>query len=176
MSTNIAGPEFSRPIRAHEVGQRRQHNLGATAPERAALARRFDLLILERLEANLELRADTGTATGAGSTVIHVTGHISAAGTQPCVATQAPVPFTIAEPLTLRLIPEAPESEDIELSEHDLDSEPLTSDIIDLGEIIAQALGLALDPYPRSSESAPGLLTEAEAHAAASPFAILKKP
>lgn len=160
-------PEFSRPVRAHEVGQRRQHHLGATAPERAALARRFDLLSLDRLEATLDLRAEAGA--------IHITGHVSAAGAQPCVATQAPVPFALAEPIALRLIPHTPDGEDLELSAEDLDSEPLTSDIIDLGEYAAQALGLALDPYPRSTQAAPGILTEDQARAASSPFAVLKK-
>lgn len=161
-------PEFSRPIRAHEVGQPKMHNIGADAAERAALAQRFDLLSLDRLEASLTI-----TRTEAAFTI---TGRFSAAGTQPCVRTRTPVPFTIAEPLTLRLIEQAPEGEDVELREDDLDSEPLTSDIIDLGEYAAQALGLALDPYPRSTVPAPGILTEEQARAASSPFAILKKP
>lgn len=165
-------PEFSRPIRAHDVGQPKQQNIGATAAERDALARRFDLLALDRLEATLHISHQAHSASGA----ILIKGRISAAGTQPCARTRAPVPFTIAEALTLRLIPASPESEDLELSAEDLDSEPLTSDIIDLGEYTAQALGLALDPYPRSTEPAPHLLTEEQARAASSPFAVLKKP
>lgn len=159
--------EFSRPVRAHEIGQRRQHNIGATAAEREALARRFDLLTLDRLEASLETVRTDGA--------IIITGRVSAAGAQPCARTRTPVPFAIAEPLMLRLIPEAPEGEDVELSPEDLDSEPLTSDIIDLGEFAAQALGLALDPYPRSDTPAPGILSEEQARAAANPFSILKK-
>lgn len=168
MTASLPPAEFPRPIRAHDVGQRRQHNIGATKPEREALAARFDLLSLDRLEATLEtVRTDSA---------ILITGRISAAGAQPCARTAAPVPFTIAEPLSLRLTLHAPEGEDIELSEDDLDSEPLTSDIIDLGEYTAQALGLALDPYPRSAEPAPHILTEEQARAASSPFAMLKKP
>lgn len=159
--------EFSRPIRAHEVGQRRQHNLGATAAEREALSLRFDLLNLDRLEAMLETVRTEGA--------IIVTGHISAAGAQPCARTGVAVPFTVAEPLTLRLLPEAPVGEDLELSPEDLDSEPLTSDVIDLGEYAAQALGLALDPYPRSDAPAPGVMSEEQARMASSPFSVLKK-
>jgi uncharacterized metal-binding protein YceD (DUF177 family) len=164
----MSAPEFSRPIRAHEVGQPKPHNIGATAPERAALAKRFDLLALDHLEASLTVARADGAFT--------ITGRISAAGTQPCIRTRTPVPFTIAEDLKLRLIPNAPQGEDLELSEDDLDAEPLTSDIIDLGEYAAQALGLALDPYPRSAEPAPHVLTEEQARAASSPFAVLKKP
>lgn len=169
----MSTPEFSRPIRAHEVGQPKMHNIGADTHERAALAQRFDLLSLDRLEASLTITRIDGTRTEAAFTI---TGRFSAAGTQPCVRTRTPVPFTIAEELKLRLIPDAPQGEDLELGEDDLDAEPLTSDIIDLGEYTAQALGLALDPYPRSTEPAPGILTEEQARAASSPFAILKKP
>jgi uncharacterized metal-binding protein YceD (DUF177 family) len=164
----MSAPEFSRPIRAHEVGQPKQHNIGADTAERTALAQRFDLLSLDRLEATLTIARTDATFT--------ITGRISAAGTQPCARTRTPVPFTIAEDLKLRLIPNAPQGEDLELGEDDLDAEPLTSDIIDLGEYTAQALGLALDPYPRSTEPSPHILTEEQARAASSPFAVLKKP
>ncbi len=167
MTTPAIPPEFSRTVRASDVSQRRQHSLGANAGERAALAGRFDLLALDRLEATLELRADGG--------VILLTGHFSAAGAQPCVRTRAPVPFVLAEPISLRLIPEAPAGEDLELASEDLDSEPLSSDIIDLGEYVAQALALALDPYPRSDEPAPGVLSEEQARVASSPFAVRRK-
>ena len=42
------------------------------------------------------------------------------------------------------------------LADADLDTETLDGDVIDLGEIAAQALALALDPYPRSTAPAPG--------------------
>lgn len=161
-------PEFSRPFRAHEVGGTvRQQAIEADPAERAALATRFALLGLDRLTATLELRRD---AAG-----IRVTGQIHAAGQQPCVATAEPVPFLITEPVQLLLTEAAPDGDDIELADSDLDTEPLDGDIIDLGEIAAQALALALDPYPRSTLPAPGVITEAQAKADSSPFAILRK-
>jgi uncharacterized metal-binding protein YceD (DUF177 family) len=162
----MSGSEFSRPVRAHEVGKARAHQIGANADERAALAVRFDLTALNRLEADLELGR---TASG-----IRLAGRIRAAGSQPCVRTGTPVPFTIDERLALRLLEAAPVGDEIELSAEDLDSEPLVGDIIDLGEYAAQALALALDPYPRSTAAAPLILSEDEARAAASPFAVLK--
>jgi uncharacterized metal-binding protein YceD (DUF177 family) len=161
-------PEFSRPLRAHEIGGTlRRQTIEASEAERAALAGRFDLLGLDRLVADISVRRE---AAG-----IRVTGRIDAAGTQPCVATAEPVPFLITEALALLLTENQPEGEEIELADADLDSEPLVGDIIDIGELAAQALALALDPYPRSTAPAPGVISEAAARAASSPFAVLRK-
>jgi hypothetical protein len=51
----------------------------------------------------------------------------------------------------------------------------LTGDVIDIGEIAAQALALALNPYPRSTAPAPGVISEEAARAASNPFAVLRK-
>jgi uncharacterized metal-binding protein YceD (DUF177 family) len=160
-------PEFSRPVRAHEVGRTaRIHQLTADDAERQALARRFGLIALERLTAGLSLQARDGH--------IALEGELQASGAQACVASGEPVPFTLAEPIRLKLVPASAPGTDLELAAEDLDLEPLEDDIIDLGEFAAQALGLALDPYPRSTTPVPGLLTEDQARAAASPFAALK--
>lgn len=162
-------PEFSRVFRAHDVGgHARQQAIEADPVERAALAARFGLLQLDRLTAALELRRE---AAG-----IRVTGQVQGSGEQACVATGEPVPFLITEPVRLMLVETTPAGDEIELAEPDLDTDALEGDIIDLGEITAQALALALDPYPRSTAAAPGVTSEAEARAAANPFAVLKKP
>ncbi|MBC7506688.1 MAG: DUF177 domain-containing protein [Sandarakinorhabdus sp.] len=162
--------EFSRPFRAHDVGTHtRQQMIEADALERFALADRFFLLDLDRLTAALELRREAGG--------IRVTGQIHASGNQPCVTSAEPVPFLITEPLSLLLVAHTAEAGEFELADADLDSEPLVGDIIDMGEIAAQALGLALDPYPRKKGArVPGVMTEDEARLASSPFAALKKP
>jgi hypothetical protein len=49
--------------------------------------------------------------------------------------------------------------------------EPLPSDILDIGEAVAQQLSLALDPYPR----APGAIAGAPAERPVSPFAALAR-
>jgi uncharacterized metal-binding protein YceD (DUF177 family) len=161
-------PEFSRPIRAHDLGSlTRQQMIEADADERAAVAKRFGLPALERLTAALELRREAGG--------IRVTGQVHASGDQACVATGEPVPFLITEKLSLLLTEATPEGDEIELAEPDLDTEPLTGDSIDMGEIAAQALALALDPYPRSAVAAPGVISEEAARAKSSPFSVLKK-
>lgn len=161
-------PELHRPVRAHDIGGTlRQLMIEADAGERAALATRFGLLALDRLTAALELRRE---AAG-----IRVTGQVHASGDQACVATAEPVPFLITESLALLFTEAGPAGDDIELADSDLDTEPLSGDSIDAGEIAAQAFALALDPYPRAPTPAPGVISEAEARAAASPFAVLRK-
>lgn len=162
-----AAPEFSHIVRAHEVGSPKQHMLEADAGQRTALATRFILLSLDRLTASLEVKRDTNG--------IRITGDVHGAGTQPCVASGEPVPFLVQERIALLLTEATPEGGEIELSSDDLDVEPLAGDIIDLGEITAQALALGLDPYPRLPVSVPGVISEDEAVALRSPFAVLKK-
>jgi uncharacterized metal-binding protein YceD (DUF177 family) len=101
--------------------------------------------------------------------------NVHGAGTQPCVASAEPVPFLVTERIALLLTQATPEGGEIELSSADLDVEPLEGDIVDLGEITAQAFALGLDPYPRSAVSVAGVISEDEAVALRSPFAVLKK-
>lgn len=161
-------PEFSHILRAHEIGGTvRRVELAANDTERAALAARFTLLSLDTLTASLEVKRE---AAG-----IRVTGRVMATGTQPCVASGEPVPFKVKEAVAL-LLSDAPDGGgEIELSGDDLDVEPLVGDIVDLGEIAAQAFALGLDPYPRSAVSVAGVISEDEAIAQRSPFAVLKK-
>ena len=82
-------------------------------------------------------------------------GRIRASLSQYCVATGDPVPALLDEPLAIRFVPEpvvAPNSE-IELEAEDCDSMFYDGQGIDLGEAVAQSLGLALDPYPRSADA-----------------------
>lgn len=162
-------PEFSRPFRAHDVGTHtRQQMIEAEPDERLALATRFDLLTLDRLTAALELRRE---AVG-----IRVTGQVHASGEQACVTSGEPVPFLITDRVAMLLTEAQPDGDDVELADADLDAEPLGGDIIDMGEIAAQALALALDPYPRAPHAkVAGVITEEQARAASSPFAALKR-
>ncbi len=172
-------PELSRQIRVQDIGTLpRREAIVATLGERVALAERFGLIDLDRLEATLEV------VEGAGG--IAVTGSIAASGTQPCAVSAEPVPFTLAEAIAL-LFGTVSDDDEVELSPPDLDTLPLDGDMIDLGEAVAQSLGLALDPYPRApaelrAAAARFLISEEEAaaraaadKAAANPFNILRR-
>ncbi|WP_353218033.1 DUF177 domain-containing protein [Sandarakinorhabdus sp.] len=161
-------PEFSHRLPISEIGAAAKRiMLEATGIERAALTQRFGLLALEQLTAALEIKR--------GQAGIDVAGQVHGRGSQPCVASGEPVPFLITERINLRLVLDVPAGGEIELSTADLDVEPLVGDTVDAGEIAAQAFALGLNPYPRSATKVAGIISEDEAAAARSPFAVLKK-
>jgi len=170
--------ELSRIVRIDGIGAApRREVIAATPAECAALAARFDLQALDRLTADLTVVRDVrGVA---------VAGRLSAAGAQACVVSAEPVPFLLDEAVDLVFSDAAVgEAAEIELEDVDLDVLPLDGDALDLGEAVAQSLGLALDPYPRAPDdvraaAARFVVSEAEATAAAeagraNPFAVLR--
>jgi uncharacterized metal-binding protein YceD (DUF177 family) len=168
----MTDPEFARPFRLDTLGdQPRAVKIAAEEHERAALARRFGLLAIERLEATAELRM-------VGEAVL-ADGRLRAAVTQACVASGEPVQATIDEPFTLRFVSEdmAAAEDEVELAEGDLDVMTFDGGTIDLGEAAAQTLALALDPFPRAANAtavlrAAGVVEEGEEEKG--PFAALK--
>lgn len=135
-------PEFSRPERVDTIGSDpRAVSISATEAERAAIARRFDLIAVDRLAAELSVRR---TASG-----IAVEGKVSAAATQACAITGDPLPVTIDEPVALRFVDAAATEEELELDADGLDTVEIENGAVDLGEVAAETLALALDPFPR---------------------------
>lgn len=118
--------------------------ISAKPDERTALAARFQMRSLDALEATLELRR---IADGA-----ELGGRWRAKGVQACVVSGADVPVSLDEPIALRFSRHAePSGEERELLPSDLDVLPADGGAIDIGEAVAQSLGIALDPYPRAS-------------------------
>jgi Large ribosomal RNA subunit accumulation protein YceD len=160
------GLEFTRPV---DIGRLPAggavYDLKATAAERDALARRFDLLALERLEAEVRLERLAGG-------LLRLSAALKAEVVQACVVTLEPLPDSIDEPFTVlyRAGAEAGDSTVVLSGAAEL-VEPLTGDILDIGEAVAQQLSLALDPYPRAPDAA----AAAPAPRQASPFAPLAK-
>ncbi|HEY4162090.1 MAG TPA: DUF177 domain-containing protein [Dongiaceae bacterium] len=140
------------------------------------MAARFELPAIDRLEASFNLNR-------AGNGVIHVRGSIEAEIVQSCVVTLAPVPAQIRETFAVDFSDRDPGPE--EEADFDLDAEdppePIKNGHIDLGELAAQQLSLALDPYPRApgAELPVEFAAEADPEAnpikPANPFLILKK-
>lgn len=140
--------ELARPVALHDLGTRSTHHSVTAKPaELVALATRFSLARLDALTAEFDVRRD---AAG-----VRVTGTVTGKAVQICVVSGADVPAMINEAVDLLFTPlAAPEAEEIELSAPDLDVLPLEGESVDLGEIAAETLGLALDPFPHSSDSA----------------------
>lgn len=135
--------EFARPQRVDTIGDdARTIEIDADAQERAALAKRFDLIGIERLTGKFTIRRD---AAG-----IVAEGRVEAAVTQACSITGDPLPATVDEPVALRFVAEEDAGQDeVELGDSDIDVIPYDSGTIDLGEVAAETMALALDPFPR---------------------------
>ena len=164
--------ELPRPVRLDQLGEApRTEVVTATADERAALARRFGLIAIDRLAATADVRR-------AGDTVL-ADGRIDAQVVQACAATGVPLRVAIAEPFAIRFEPRAAvdAAQEVELDAGDLDVVAYDGGAIDLGEAIAETLALAIDPFLRAPD-AEARLREAgvvgEEEAEVGPFAGLK--
>ena len=135
--------EFSRPLVVDPARERAHFRISATADECAALARRFGLAALESLTAEGQIRSRPGG-------VWQFTARLRASLAQFCVVTLEPAPRELDETFELAFR-SAPAGNPHDLDVADEDAEPLPDDgRLDAGEIVAQNLYLALDPFPRA--------------------------
>jgi uncharacterized metal-binding protein YceD (DUF177 family) len=170
-----ASPEFSRPIDIARIGSSEVvHDISADAGERAALAQRFGLLGMDRLEGRVRLRRTHG------GTMVRLAAHFTAEVTQACVVSLEPVHNHVEDDFVI-LFGDAQPGQDVTVDpESEGDIEPFPDGPLDIGEAVAQELSLALDPYPH----APGAQVEAAAppddapeapEPRVNPFAALEK-
>ena len=158
-------PEFSRRVPLARIGiEPYRQQITADEAERAALARRFDLVALDRLDASVEL-------VRKGESMILLRADFEGAFEQRCTVTLDPIAGAVAE--RFALIYGQPESEEsaVGLVGDEAAFEPLTEDVIDIGEAVAQEFSLALPPFPRSPDVSLG--TEDTPAQDSSPFAGL---
>ena len=142
----MSGPEFSRLVPLARIGAAPfRQEIAATPAECAALAKRFGLLTLDRLGAEVSL------LRRAGDTIL-LQARFEAVFAQECVVSLEPVTGTAAESFVLCYGPAEAEPTD----DDDPDApafEPLTGDAIDIGEAVAQEFSLALPPFPRDPDA-----------------------
>ncbi|HET6158179.1 MAG TPA: DUF177 domain-containing protein [Dongiaceae bacterium] len=141
--------EFSRPMALDRVSATpHREEIVATDKERAALAERFGLLSLDNLTASFTLKR-------ARKDLVRVKGRVSAELVQACVVTLDPVPARIDERFEVDFLEGVqPAVDDIELDVEGAEApEPALDGWIDLGELAAEQLGLAIDPYPRKPDA-----------------------
>lgn len=166
-------PEFSRLVPVDRLGVAPfEEDIAADTEERAALARRFGLLAVERLTAHLRLDRVPDKP------LVRLSGRFDARVTQSCVVSLEPVHSDLEETFSQEYTLDAAVDEDDVVVETEADDppEPVGVEGIDLGEAVAQHLAVALNPYPR----APGAHMPSEGSQAtgeppaASPFSVLK--
>ena len=163
-------PELSRRFALADIGaEPKPVVVVADDQERTALARRFGLVSLNALVAHVELAAVNNCVEARGT--------LSAQMSQSCVATAQSLAVKLEEPFQIRFEP--PDTgiveDEFELSADDCDVMEHDGHAIDLGEAVAQTLGLAIDPFPRAPNAdavlkAAGILSEQDV----GPFSTLK--
>ncbi|KHL24440.1 DNA-binding protein [Croceibacterium mercuriale] len=132
-------PELSRMVDPRLITTR-PVLVEANEAECVALARRFALVSVDRLRAELALEPDGEQVTA--------TGRLQAAIVQSCAISGNDLPVTVDEELRLVFVPEPViEAEELELEEADLDQLFYSGGSFDIGEAVAQSLALAIDPY-----------------------------
>jgi uncharacterized metal-binding protein YceD (DUF177 family) len=168
----MSAPEFSRLFdRRYLPGE--AVSLSASPAECAALATRFALRAIHRLEAKVTLVPE-------GAAVL-ANGRLRAQVVQACAVSGEDLPQAVDEPVALRFVPEgtpATPGEEIEISAEECDEIAYAGAQFDLGEALAQSLVLALDPFAtgpgaEAARRAAGLLDE-QAGGAFAALAALK--
>jgi uncharacterized metal-binding protein YceD (DUF177 family) len=160
-------PEFSRLVPLQQIGGKPfRQQIEATPEERDKLSRRFDLLALHRLVAEIELRRQNA------ETVL-LEAQFEAEFEQCCAITLEPVRGTVSDRFSLIYGPVPEENAELVLSGDEPAFEPLMSDAIDIGEAVAQELSLALPIFPRDPDA---VIDDVEpAQPFAGPFASLAR-
>ena len=183
--------EFPVPVGVVKVGHEPLRvSFEADERQRTALAARFGILSVDSLRGEATLHRESDGMT------IAVAGRFAADVTQACVSTLEPVPDHIEEDFEGWFLDESQatsfvrakkrraeredddifdtEAEDHIADERD-DPEPVVGGTIDVGELVAQYLSLALDPYPHCDAAlASGPLGEDVDMQKANPFDVLK--
>jgi uncharacterized metal-binding protein YceD (DUF177 family) len=161
---SAAPTELTRMVKARPL-QGEPVVIEATEAERAAVTSRFGLGAVHSLRAEVALEQKPRA--------IRATGRLTATIMQPCAVSGEVFPVTIDEPIDLRFVEEnlRPVGEDevieLELEADDCDEIEYAGDMFDLGEAVAQTLGLAIDPYAEgpnadAARKAAGIVIEGE--------------
>jgi uncharacterized metal-binding protein YceD (DUF177 family) len=168
-------PEFSRPLAVERIASTgTEITIEANAEEREALARRFDIPAVHAFSA-------TFVATPWRRGGVQVRGEFAAKVEQVSVVSLEPFTSEVGEPVVRYYQAETgpghhPDVLSVESLE-DEEPEVISGGSIDLGEIAAESLALALDPYPRM----PGEVFQDEAaqdpeeRRQDNPFAVLSR-
>lgn len=148
--------EFSRIVKLTALNPEAEaYSAKANPVECEALAQRFDLLGLKDFSVEADVRK--------WRRGVRVTGRVTADVIQRCIVTLEPVPAHIDEEFDRGFLPErdivgdVKPGQEVEIEDDDElgDLPDILGDTLDLGELAAEALSLALDPYPRAEGEEP---------------------
>lgn len=157
----MTDPATPRPTRFRTGGlsprKPTRFDFAPNAEVRAALARDLGLLALRSLRLSGEIRP-------VGRDKLVLTAQLLAVADQACVVTLAPVAARIDEAVRRCYVADltTPDGDEVEIPEDDT-VEPMP-EMIDLTEIAAEALALALPLYPRAPGAELGAVVHAGEH------------
>lgn len=141
--------EFSRIVTTDRISAKPlREQITATPEECAALAERFGLVALEDFTAEITLKRISP------SRVIRASGRLKARLVQECVVSLEPVAEAV-EAKFEAFFEEVTDKKDIFSSDDSGESvpEPIGDARIDIGELAAQNLSVAINPYPRAEKA-----------------------
>ena len=154
-------PEFTRSLVADERRGRARFSIEAGEGERAALAGRFSLPAIASLRCS-------GTLSPRAGGRWKLEARLEAVVSRTCVVTLEPFEARLEEAFEIEFAPaeagDGPDAPELDLDAEDAEPLPEGGEL-DIGEIAAQQLSLALDPFPR----APGAAWEDRIEAAGEP-------
>lgn len=182
VSKAVLGSEFSHIVQVDRVGPEGiLLQLSASPAQREVLAQRLQILAVLNLTAQVRVVPDPAQE---GHFLLK--GQFEAEVEQTCVVSLEPVRQRASESFLrcfASVAPTRPASEPGEDDAEWLDPEaedppdPLQDGAVDAGEVVVEALALALDPYPRKpgAEWPEGYRPDPEAGGKLSPFSVLAK-
>lgn len=142
--------EFSRLFDVRQCEGKAAH-LEADEAEREALSRRFGIVRIDALQADVELHRKVRTVEAVGTLTAEIV--------QACAVSAEDLPVSVREDIAVRFVPEARTygpDEEVELSAEAFDEIEYAGTHFDLGEAVAQTLALAIDPFltgPQADEA-----------------------
>ena len=172
-------PEFSRFLTIEEMHEG-EIKLQATEQERAELSKRFDIENIEKLEVNTLI---SGGRASIDSNNITLNVSFTAVIIQKCVATLIPVRNEINSSFVFELgVVNSNNADTTDLLDDfkydEVDFANVDADGgVNLGELVAQYLGIEIDPFPRSNSGLGEItsyLDETATEDKNNPFSILK--
>lgn len=134
-------PEFSRLIRARPSPPERT-SIEANEIERQELAARFEVVAIELLHAELAFEPDGDAVLAKGALTAEVI--------QTCAVSGDDFSLRIEEPVSLLFVRQASTvdpDEEAELPGDEPDEIEFSGEMFDIGEAVAQTLGLVIDPF-----------------------------
>ncbi len=155
---------FSEVLRVNEIGAGVTRCLVPDEAVRARIVKALDLASLSAFESEI-----TVAPAHVGWTL---SGWVRAQAEQVCGITLEPLPVTVDQRFSVKLVEEADAAPEIEVTLDDDSPDVIEEGRIDLGQYAVEQFALALDPFPRK----PGAeFTQPQEPAEISPFAVLKQ-